>query len=239
MYGLSLGVQRINEILPEPVYALLSGLNASTVGIIALAAVKLAEKAVRDKLTRLLVILGACAGICYNALWYFPMLMAFGGLTAVIWDGWLSQKFGKIKVRLRRRVNTEASVEERGTDESIIIIRPRIETQNIARRSGVISEEITLDRSLELLPHTAENNSPRSIAEKDYTIHTKFGILIVLFFLGMQPCQMQIFSANRKLQHPLPAFSSRVVLFTRLRWHSISLLICILQGPLSLAVGQS
>lgn len=40
MYGLSLGVQRINEILPGPVYALLSGLNASTVGIVAVAAVQ-------------------------------------------------------------------------------------------------------------------------------------------------------------------------------------------------------
>ena len=40
MFSLSLGVQRIGEILPSPVYALLSGLNASTVGIIALAAVQ-------------------------------------------------------------------------------------------------------------------------------------------------------------------------------------------------------
>lgn len=40
MYGLSLGVQRIGDTLPDIVYALLSGLNASTVGIIALAAVQ-------------------------------------------------------------------------------------------------------------------------------------------------------------------------------------------------------
>jgi hypothetical protein len=39
MYGLSLGVQRLNNVLPAAVYALLSGLNASTVGIVALAAV--------------------------------------------------------------------------------------------------------------------------------------------------------------------------------------------------------
>ncbi|KAF7514137.1 hypothetical protein GJ744_004462 [Endocarpon pusillum] len=44
MYGLSLGVQRMSETLPSPVYALLSGLNASTVGIITLTAVQLAEK---------------------------------------------------------------------------------------------------------------------------------------------------------------------------------------------------
>ena len=84
MYALSLGVQRIDEILPAQVYALLSGLNASTVGIIALAAVQLAEKAIKDKLTRILVILGACAGFCYNALWYFPLLMLLGGLATVI-----------------------------------------------------------------------------------------------------------------------------------------------------------
>lgn len=51
MYGLSLGVKRINDTLPDPVYALLSGINAAVFGIIALAAVQLARKAVTDKLT--------------------------------------------------------------------------------------------------------------------------------------------------------------------------------------------
>jgi len=40
MFALALGVGRIGETLPDPVYALLSGLNASTVGIIAVAAVQ-------------------------------------------------------------------------------------------------------------------------------------------------------------------------------------------------------
>ncbi|CBF81927.1 hypothetical protein AN5427.2 [Aspergillus nidulans FGSC A4] len=80
--------RRIDDTLPAAVYALLSGLNASTVGIIALAAVQLAEKAVRDKLSRLLVIFGACAGLCYSALWYFPLLMVVGGFVTAAWDGW-------------------------------------------------------------------------------------------------------------------------------------------------------
>ncbi|KAI4629668.1 uncharacterized protein J4E87_002854 [Alternaria ethzedia] len=58
MYGLSLGVQKMPERLPPIVYALLSGLNASTVGIVALAAVQLAEKAIKDRVTRILVIFG-------------------------------------------------------------------------------------------------------------------------------------------------------------------------------------
>ena len=40
MYGLSLGVRKMPDQLPPIVYAFLSGMNASTVGIIALAAVQ-------------------------------------------------------------------------------------------------------------------------------------------------------------------------------------------------------
>lgn len=40
MFGLALGVQQIGEVLPSAVYALLSGMNAATVGIVALAAVQ-------------------------------------------------------------------------------------------------------------------------------------------------------------------------------------------------------
>ena len=43
------------KISPKPVYALLSGVNSATVGIIALAAVQFARKAITDPLTRILV----------------------------------------------------------------------------------------------------------------------------------------------------------------------------------------
>ncbi|KAK9490790.1 chromate transporter-domain-containing protein [Lipomyces doorenjongii] len=115
MYGLSLGVQRMNEILPGVVYALLSGLNASTVGIIALAAVQLSEKAITDKVTRILVIFGGCAGLCYNALWYFPVLMVIGGGSTLIWDGWLRQRIAKFRAKLKRKpVDPDRLVEETG-----------------------------------------------------------------------------------------------------------------------------
>lgn len=94
MYGLSLGVSQIGETLPAPVYALLSGLNAATVGIIALAAVNLAEKAITDKLTRVLVFLGGVGGMLYTALWYYPILMIGAGVATVVWDyRWLHRLF--------------------------------------------------------------------------------------------------------------------------------------------------
>ncbi|KAF2398274.1 hypothetical protein EJ06DRAFT_538853 [Trichodelitschia bisporula] len=86
MYALSVGVARISELLPAPVYALLSGLNAATVGIIALAAVQLSEKAVTDKLTRLLVFLAGAIGMLYTALWFFPVIMVCAGVVTILWD---------------------------------------------------------------------------------------------------------------------------------------------------------
>ncbi|KAL8348947.1 hypothetical protein RB601_002156 [Gaeumannomyces tritici] len=74
MFALSVGISNIQETLPRAVYALLSGLNSATVGIIALAAIELAQKAVTDKLTRLIVSVTGAAGLLYNALWYFPAL---------------------------------------------------------------------------------------------------------------------------------------------------------------------
>ncbi|KAK5724569.1 hypothetical protein LTR15_004615 [Elasticomyces elasticus] len=102
-FGLALGVRNIGSELPAPVYALLSGLNSATVGIIALAAIQLSSKAVTDKLTRILVFFGGAAGMLYNALWYFPVLMAAGALTTVLWDLKVLQRLVKALRRSNRR----------------------------------------------------------------------------------------------------------------------------------------
>ncbi|KAJ3576176.1 hypothetical protein NP233_g592 [Leucocoprinus birnbaumii] len=86
MYALSLGVHQLSDTLPSPVYAFLSGLNAATVGIVALAAVQLSRKAIADRLTRALVVFGGCAGLLYNALWYFSVLLIGAGIITVLWD---------------------------------------------------------------------------------------------------------------------------------------------------------
>ncbi|CZR64074.1 related to chromate transport protein [Phialocephala subalpina] len=107
----------IGEELPAPVYALLSGLNAATVGIIALAAVQLSEKAITDKLTRALVFLGGVAGMLYAALWYFPILMTASGLATVVWDyKWLQRTF-KPSWR-RRRASVHTSEEDSGVQHT-------------------------------------------------------------------------------------------------------------------------
>lgn len=98
MYGLSIGVSSFGMTLPRPVYALLSRLNASTVGIIALAAVQLSEKAITDKLSRIIVFLNAAAGLLYNELWYFPLLLFLSGVAAVVKDmRWLHRPLQTVK----------------------------------------------------------------------------------------------------------------------------------------------
>ncbi|KAG4415780.1 hypothetical protein IFR04_011080 [Cadophora malorum] len=122
MYGFSVGVSNIGETLPRQVYALLSGLNAAVVGIIALAAVQLAQKAITDKMTRILVFLGATAGLMYNALWYFPLLMLLGGVASVIFDYRLLHPVFKWIKGLRKR--NAPTQEENGTELPSIVSQP-------------------------------------------------------------------------------------------------------------------
>lgn len=199
MYALSLGVQRIGDTLPLPVYALLSGLNSSTVGLIALAAVKLAEKAIRDKLTRILVIFGACAGLCYNALWFFPLLMVVGGLATVIWDGWMNQRIRKIKLAWKRRHEVRPTTEtELATMQSIPMEEGGQTTaqhqsgDTIGSQSNPVRSRNVIPKD-ESLPQSSADPTPNQSAEVNssptHNIRIRIGILITVLFFGEIPIQ--------------------------------------------------
>lgn len=199
MYGLSLGVQQMPERLPPAAYALLSGLNASTVGIVALAAVQLAEKAIQDRLTRILVIMGACAGLCYNALWYFPTLILIGGVTTVIWDVWLQQKAGKLRAKWkakRTRARNEGGDEEVNASQSISLkeykqavpvelskrksqaegSKARASTEHGPARQGPLENGLAREG--------VENTEGATVADtKTHNISIKLGISLIVAFL--------------------------------------------------------
>lgn len=178
MYGLSLGVQRINEMLPPAVYALLSGLNASTVGIIALAAVQLAEKAIKDDLTRILVIFGACAGVCYSALWYFPVLMVSGGLATLVWNGHLKPGIEKYQAHRRRHASLEG-VTEQAAQSASIPLEAITTAAKVEQRRNVASSSTQ--------PVSQESSTQEPIARspvKDHTIRVRAGICVILLFFG-------------------------------------------------------
>jgi len=66
MFGVGMGIRNVQAELPSLVYALLSGLNAATVGLIAVAAVQLAERAITNKMERLIIASTGCIGILYQ-----------------------------------------------------------------------------------------------------------------------------------------------------------------------------
>lgn len=185
MYALSLGVGRIGETLPLPVYALLSGLNASTVGIIALAAVQLAEKAIRDRLTRIQVIFGACAGLCYSSLWYFPVLMACGGILTVIWDGWMGSKMGRIKSKLKRRRQNLQRTAESGSLDSVPVETTgslqSLQRRHVAARSPAAS---SVDENSQTDPTSERPRQIDAESVNQYIIRLRTGVTIVVFFFG-------------------------------------------------------
>lgn len=177
MYGLALGVQRIATVLPSPVYALLSGLNAATVGLIALAAVQLSRKAITDQVTRLLVVMGACAGMCYNALWYFPVLLVIAGTVSAVWDMWLRGVVVRFKDRRRRPPPsvTPEPLAETG----------RASPQSVKEPSSIVQRRQGQPEEIEMEPRTENKPSPepkQPIAA--HGIRVRYGIgLIILFWL--------------------------------------------------------
>ena len=66
MFGVAMGIRNVQAQLPNLVYALLSGLNSATVGLIALAAVQLSERAITNKMERLIISATGCVGILYQ-----------------------------------------------------------------------------------------------------------------------------------------------------------------------------
>lgn len=138
-YGLALGVGEIGRELPGPVYALLSGLNSATVGIIALAAYQLSQKAITDTLSRILVFLGATAGMLYNTLWYFPVIMVAGGLIAIIGDLRLLQRGGR---HLRSKKSLESPPNSTADNVELASTRSR-ESQRSTRSRAAVREPPT------------------------------------------------------------------------------------------------
>lgn len=222
MYALSVGIQNLSRTLPHPAYALLSGLNAATVGIVAVSAVQLAEKAVRDKISRILIIFGACAGLCYNALWFFPVLMVGGGLTIAIWDSWLHSQVQRAKSAWRNRHNPPVDSEEaNATSVEMDSVQPAGE-DNATIRSR---KKTTPDDAPSSLPQTS--NAPSSSAQSTQTeepqapthvIRIRAGIAIVTVFFGI-PSDCHLVAFTNMTQRPSLQSSSHEA-----NWPSLPLL---------------
>lgn len=163
---------------------------------------QLAQKAIQDRLTRILVIAGACAGICYNALWYFPLLIVVGGIVAVLWDTWLAQKIGKAQAqwesKRRRRARNEAGDAEETivTQDIQLPQKPQVQRPEAVKRraqAGSSTDRIVLEGG-DGEPERANcrrstgletNTDPTPVTDvKTYNISIKLGASLIVGFLG-------------------------------------------------------
>lgn len=120
-------------------------------GIIALAAVQLSQKAITDKLTRILVFFGATAGMLYNALWYFPLLMFVGGIATIVWDYRVGHRLFE-KLRLNREAadrDNEAQVHPIAMDEVAASNLPMRRHQARSTQSNGVSGGSTTNSPVE------------------------------------------------------------------------------------------
>ena len=193
MYGLSVGISRVGNTLPAPVYALLSGLNAATVGIIALAAVRLSERAITDKLTRFLVYLGGIMGMLYTSLWYYPVIMVGAGITTLIWDlGYLHatielfQKLRKPKSEKKVLVDLEKASWATDSEYSTDLWKPLPPPPPAYSKAGTTtpvsayrhSRPAPVPSQIRLSTNT-EKPQPREFSSMSWPV----GLAIITFFL--------------------------------------------------------
>ena len=195
-YALGIGVSKIGDTLPGPVYALISGLNGATVGIIALAAVQLSNKAITDRITTVLVFLGGTSGMLYNALWYYPVLMFGGGCATVIWDyGWGHRAFQAVKTRMSRRRDAQVSADEEDPHSLELQSTPQGEAHPLGNSSNIATSRRAISSTAEHHRHhistagdhqSEENSQERTVTPelRTPTFSWRFGIIVIACFFG-------------------------------------------------------
>jgi hypothetical protein len=94
-----------------------------------------------------LVIFGGCAGLCYNALWYFPVLMVVGGLLTLLWDLYGRQKVAALRAKLTSRRRTAPHDTEENHVQSIPI--GQLHPASIVQKRTVASQANSRPTTLE------------------------------------------------------------------------------------------
>ncbi|PVF95992.1 hypothetical protein CPB86DRAFT_787407 [Serendipita vermifera] len=200
MYGLSLGVSRVGTVLPDPVYNLLSGLNAATVGLIALAGVQLSRRTITDGLSRTLLIFSACAGMCYTALWYYPVLMAAGAVIAVVWDLYLRKAMARATGVAARFITMikNGRISRKGREEPEATIEPNQEDD----------VELDLTQSRGNRSATPASSVSSQKVETKFPIKFNVGISVVVAFFASFITLMVLRSVLRRPPMELKLFSN-------------------------------
>lgn len=131
--------------------------------------------------------MGACAGMCYNALWYFPVLIVIGGITTVAWDLFARQTLAKMKRKIRQReLNPQRAAEESSQQTTIQLqeqqpsSKPGLQRRAVGSRNDEAQSEQTSGGNEETVQPTTE-----VIDTRTHSIPVVWGVAIIIAFFGM------------------------------------------------------
>jgi hypothetical protein len=149
--------------------------------------VQLADKAISSPLTRVLVIFGACAGLLYSSLWYFPTLIIIGGVVNCGWEMLLRNWTARLQrwwVAKRRPRSPAEADEAPPTDSVELLTMPTDAAESLRKRNP--SDRSSIGRGNAPAAMESEHTAPAQ-ADSAYPIHTvsiKVGLCIVFSVLG-------------------------------------------------------
>lgn len=139
--------------------------------------------------------LGACAGMCYNALWYFPVLIVLGGIVTASWDVQLRQRVLRLRRRmqLRRRSLNRSSDNSDNRDVTVVStdlpLPPQAAFVNLQRRTGSavasMTETSQSDAPIRGGPFAADEAPPASTDMRSHGIPVWAGLGVIAAFFGM------------------------------------------------------
>lgn len=231
MAALGAGVRKFPDRLPPIVLALLTGLNASAVGLIALAAFQLSKTAITDPITRILVLVSASIGICYHAPWMYPVLVFVGGAVTLVYD-FHRPVLNKLRPRQRgsRNASSQSSTPARNgsnQDMELVSRRPemlretpsmpgatplpeRAEQSGLRQRSGPMLRSIRSSTvSTQAMPETTR--TPIMVLNKKFALG--LGVLFIGFVVTLVVVRSQLASVPRLLDFFTNMVIAGVIIF--------------------------
>lgn len=138
--------------------------------------------------------------MCYNALWYFPILIVIGGIVTALWDVQLRQRVMRLRktIQQRRRPIQQSTEASDGQDIPIrsenLSVPPQAAFVNLQRRTGSAVTPLAVNSRPESPVHSeAPTNggllSPDEVQSastdmRSHGIPVWVGLVIIAAFFG-------------------------------------------------------
>ena len=160
--------------------------------------------------------------MCYNALWYFPTLIAVGGIVTAAWDVYLRREFRRLRRKIKERRSRHNRMNQENSHERIqsvgidLPLPTRAASTGLQHRTGdtpIITTTNPSDRPPLLggpeparTSTTIETQTPTTDMRSHGILMSTGLIIIGLFFGGIMLLPLALISMLTILQHPSSPF---------------------------------